>query len=125
MCRAVIKRRGLGISPGYSEHDPQLLSLENRRKIEPNKIPSCLIPRLLVVFTQQLEILLTTLIVYAGFTVSVYFNVVVKLLSYFAVGFGTRSCFPFWGEVICWLPGGLGAPKISNNTLIVILLSIQ
>ena len=53
------------------------------------------------------------------------FNVIVNLLSYFAVGFGTRSCFPFWGEVICWLPGGLGAPKISNNTLIVILLSIQ
>ena len=53
------------------------------------------------------------------------FNVIVNLLSYFAVGFGTRSCFPFWGGVICWLPGGLGAPKISNNTLIVILLSIQ
>ena len=53
------------------------------------------------------------------------FNVIVNLLSYFAVGFGTRSCFPFWGEVICWFPGGLGAPKINNNTLIVILLSIQ
>ena len=32
-----------------------------RRKIEPKEIPSCLIPRLLVVFTRQLEILLTTL----------------------------------------------------------------
>ena len=35
--------------------------LENRRQIEPNEIPSCLIPRLLVVFTRQLEILVTTL----------------------------------------------------------------
>ena len=31
------------------------------RKIEPKEIPSCLIPRLLVVFTRQLEILVTTL----------------------------------------------------------------
>ena len=53
------------------------------------------------------------------------FNVIVNLLSYFAVGFGTRSCFPFWGEDICWLPGGLGAPNSSNNTLIIISLSIQ
>ena len=59
--RAVIKRRGPGISPGYYERFPQLLSEENRRKIEPREIPSCLIPRLLVVFTQQLEILVTTL----------------------------------------------------------------
>ena len=29
--------------------------------MEPKEIPSCLIPRLLVVFTQQLEILVTTL----------------------------------------------------------------
>ena len=32
-----------------------------RRKIEPKEIPSCLIPRLLVVFTRQLEILVTAL----------------------------------------------------------------
>ena len=31
------------------------------RKIEPKEIPSCLIPRLLVVFTRQLEILVTFL----------------------------------------------------------------
>ena len=31
------------------------------RKIEPKEIPSCFIPRLLVVFTQQLEILVTSL----------------------------------------------------------------
>ena len=59
--RAVIKRWGPGISPGYSEHGPQLLSKENRRKIEPKEIPSCLIPRPLVVFTRQLEILVTAL----------------------------------------------------------------
>jgi len=35
--------------------------LENRRKIEPKEIPSRLIPRLLVVFTRQLEILVTAL----------------------------------------------------------------
>ena len=39
----------------------RLLLLENRRKIEPKEIPSCLIPCLLVVFTLQLEILVTTL----------------------------------------------------------------
>ena len=44
------------------ESGPQLLLLENRRKIEPKEIPSRLIPRLLVVFTRQLEILVTTLI---------------------------------------------------------------
>ena len=61
MARAVIKRRGLGISPGYYERLPRLLSKENKRKIEPKEIPSCLIPRPLVVFTRQLEILVTTL----------------------------------------------------------------
>ena len=57
--RAVIKRQGLGISPGYFECGPCLLSKENKRKIEPKEIPSCLIPRLLVVFTLQLEMLVT------------------------------------------------------------------
>ena len=51
--RAVIKW-------GYYEHGPQLLSKENKRKIEPNETPSCLIPCLLVVFTLQLEILVTS-----------------------------------------------------------------
>ena len=41
--RVVIESRGLGILSGYYECGPQLLLLENRRKIEPNKIPSCLI----------------------------------------------------------------------------------
>ena len=48
--RAVIKRWGPRISPGYFQ-----------RKIEPKEIPSCLIPRPLVVFTRQLEILVTAL----------------------------------------------------------------
>ena len=34
---------------------------KNNKKIEPKEIPSYLIPHLLVVFTQQLEILVTTL----------------------------------------------------------------
>ena len=39
--RAVIKSWGLGIFPGFYEHGPRLLSLENRRKIEPKEISSC------------------------------------------------------------------------------------
>ena len=56
ICRAVIKRWGLGFFPSYCKCGPQLLSKENKRKIEPKEIPRCLIPRLLVVFTRQLEI---------------------------------------------------------------------
>ena len=62
LCRAVMKRRGLGISPGYYERFSWLLSKENKIKIELKEILSCLIPRLLVVFTRQLEILVTTLV---------------------------------------------------------------
>ena len=60
-CRAVIKSWGPGIFPGYYECGPRLLLLENRRKLEPKETPRCLIPRLLFVFTRQLEILATTL----------------------------------------------------------------
>ena len=61
--RAVIKSLGQGFPPGcYYERGPQLVALENRRKTEPKEIISCLIPRLLVVFTQQHEILVTTLV---------------------------------------------------------------
>ena len=59
--RAVIKSRGPGIIPNYYECDLWLISLENRRKIEPKEIPRCLIPRLLVVYTQRLKILVATL----------------------------------------------------------------
>ena len=61
--RAVIKSWWSGIPPGYYECGPLLLSLENRRKIQPKEILSCLILHLLVIFTWQLEILVTTLLV--------------------------------------------------------------
>ena len=61
MIRAVIKSQGPGIFPGYYECGPWLLSLEKGRKVEAKETPSCLIPRPVVVFTQQLEILVTTL----------------------------------------------------------------
>ena len=76
--RAVIKRRGLGISPGYYERLPQLLSKENKRKIELKEIPNCLIPRLFVVFTGQLEILVTTL----QFICSIKTNIFMILSTY-------------------------------------------
>ena len=65
--RVVIKSRGPGIFPGYYESGLRLLLLENRRKIEPKEIPSRLIPRLLVLFTRQLEILVTTLLLPAAY----------------------------------------------------------
>ena len=66
----------MGISPGYYERGPWLLSQESRRKIEPKEIPSCLIPLLLVVFTWQLEILVKSLIqsVVKSFALYQYFK---------------------------------------------------
>ena len=61
MIRAVIKSWGPGISPVYYECGPWLLSLEKGRKVEAKETPSCLIPRPVVVFTRQLDILVTTL----------------------------------------------------------------
>ena len=52
-----MKSRGPGLSPDYYEFSPRLLLLENRRKMEPKEIPSCLIPYILVVFTEQPRIL--------------------------------------------------------------------
>ena len=46
------KEARAGDFPGYYEHCCQLLSKENKRKIEPEETSSCLIPCLLVVFTQ-------------------------------------------------------------------------
>ena len=60
--RAVIKSRGPGTSPGYHECGSRLLLLENRRNLEPKETPKCSIPRLFFVFTRQLEILATTLL---------------------------------------------------------------
>ena len=65
--RAVIKSRGPGIFPSYYKCGPRLLSLGNRRKRDSNEIPRCLIPRLLVVFTRQIEILVTNPAKYACF----------------------------------------------------------
>ena len=44
--RTIIKRQEPGIPPSYYECGPQLLLLENRRKIKPKEIPSCFIPHL-------------------------------------------------------------------------------
>ena len=43
-----LRARGLRISSGYYECGPQLLSYENRRKIESKEIPSRLIPAYLL-----------------------------------------------------------------------------
>ena len=55
--RAVIERHESRVPLGYYESGPWLLSGENRRKVEPKPIPSCLIRSLLVGFTLELEIL--------------------------------------------------------------------
>ena len=55
-----LKAGGQGFSPAIMNMPPQLLAKENRRKIEPKEILSSFIPRLLVVFTRQLEILVTS-----------------------------------------------------------------
>ena len=47
------------VAPGYFHRKIKEI------KIEPKEIPSCLIPRPLVVFIQQLEILVTALMVHA------------------------------------------------------------
>ena len=59
--RSVVKEPGTGDFSRLLREWPRLLLLENRRKIERKEISSRLIPRLLIVFTQQLEILVTTL----------------------------------------------------------------
>ena len=53
--RAVIKRWGSGISPGYYEHGPRLLSKENKIKIELIETPCCLIPRLILLREKFLQ----------------------------------------------------------------------
>ena len=54
---AVIKSQRPGISLGYLECGPSYFHWKKEEKIKPNEISSCLISRLLVVFTGQLEIL--------------------------------------------------------------------
>ena len=103
--RVVINSRGLGIFPGYEESGPQLLLLENRRKIEPKEIPSRLIPRLLVVFTGQLEILETTLILSIIILFVLIFSPGVGLFWHFLIDL----LFPTLGNLmknvkICQIP---------------------
>ena len=54
-----LRAGGRGFSPATKRVAPGLLLSDYRRKIEPKEISSHLIPRLLVVFTRQLEILVT------------------------------------------------------------------
>ena len=53
---------------------PSYFHTKNRRKIESKEIPSRLIPRLLVAFTRQLEILVTTLELLGNLKPSYLFN---------------------------------------------------
>ena len=63
LTRAVIKRWGPRISLGYFHRKIE------EKLIEPKEISSCFIPRLLVVFTRQLEILVTSLLTYFYLTI--------------------------------------------------------
>ena len=58
--RAVITGWGPGISSGFHAYKPRYFHRKTEDKYK-KEIPSCLIPHLLVVFTQQLEILVKTL----------------------------------------------------------------
>ena len=50
MLTSTIDKRGPRISPGYYDCSPRLLSNENKRKIEPKEISSCLTPCLLLLY---------------------------------------------------------------------------
>ena len=56
-----LRAGGRGFSPATKRVVPGFFYWKIEEKIEPKEIPSCWIPRLLVVFNQQLEILVTTL----------------------------------------------------------------
>ena len=83
-----LRAGGQGFSPATS--GPRLLLLENRRKIEPQEMPSRLIPHLLVVFTWQLEILVTTLVFvkfvcFDGAIIHFYSLVVYLLITWLSI----------------------------------------
>ena len=59
--RLSLRAGGRGFSPATKRVAPGYFYWKIEEKIEPKEIPSRLIPRLLVVFTRQLEILVTTL----------------------------------------------------------------
>ena len=56
-----LRGRGRGFPPVTKNVAPSYFHRKIEGKKEPKEIPSCLIPRLLVVFTRQLEILVTAL----------------------------------------------------------------
>ena len=56
-----LRAEGRGFSPATKRVAPGYFYWKIEEKPKPKEIPSRLIPRLLVVFTQQLEILVTTL----------------------------------------------------------------
>ena len=58
--RLSLRAKGWGFPPSYYECGSQLFSWENRRKIEPKEIFSCLIPRLLDVLPGNLKIISVT-----------------------------------------------------------------
>ena len=53
---------GPGISPGYHEHDPSYFHVGNKTKMEPKELPSHSSHCLITVYTGQLEILVTALL---------------------------------------------------------------
>ena len=64
LIRTVIKRRGPGISPGYYVCDPRLFLNRTNIHVALKEIAISFIPRLLVVFTRQVQILVISLIKY-------------------------------------------------------------
>ena len=64
-CKVILQgyhqEAGAGDFPRLPWTWPPATFKENRRKIEPKEIPSCLIPHLLVIFTEQHEMFVTTL----------------------------------------------------------------
>ena len=112
--RAVIRRQGPGISHGYCERFPRRLSKENKRKLELKEILSCLIPHLLVVFTRQLETLVTTLIInfFCSFSVSCISTLPQKICYWI--------CHPQWGAAIA---GGATPISSCHRLLYVFILS--
>ena len=101
--RDVIKRWGPRISPSYYECGPWLLSKEYRRKTEPKETLSCMISHQLVVFTQQLEIVVTTLLctllwslIYRGNVVSISRTIQTNL-HMFELPASLYNIFHTWG----------------------------
>ena len=99
----------------YYECGPQLFSKEERRKMEPNKTPRCLILCLVIVCTRQLEILVTTLNQFSKFFLKLqYYTILYPAVNMFLHNV-FRVCLngggePQIGEVKCG-----GSPHLSCN----------